>query len=118
MTTHLWAVGLVLLATTIGAWGPLFFKKASDRLAFNLRSILTNYYFLIAIMFYGMSTVLFIPALKGGELSVLYPCVALVYVWVSLISVFFLKEKMNSLKWVGIALILTGVTLIGLGSVA
>jgi len=62
------------------------------------------------------NTVLFIPALRGGELSVLYPLVALVYVWVSLLSVRFLGEKMNPMKWLGIALILLGVTLIGLGA--
>jgi uncharacterized membrane protein len=68
------------------------------------------------IGFYGVSTAMFIPALKGGELSVLYPLVALTYVWVSLLSVKFLNEKMNKMKWIGILLILFGVTLIGIGS--
>ena len=65
---------------------------------------------------YGISTILFIPALKGGELSVLYPFVALAYIWVSLLSVKFLGEKMNKVKWLGIALIILGVSFIGLGS--
>ena len=41
---------------------------------------------------------------------------ALVYVWVSLLSMFFLKEKMNKTKWLGVILIILGVTLIGLGA--
>jgi uncharacterized membrane protein len=59
---------------------------------------------------------LFIPALKGGDLSVLYPFVALAYIWVSLLSVKFLGEKMNKFKWLGIALIIIGVSFIGIGS--
>ena len=65
---------------------------------------------------YAVGTILFIPALKGGDLSILYPFVALAYVWVSLLSVKFLGEKMNLVKWIGIALIIIGVSLIGIGS--
>ena len=36
--------------------------------------------------------------LKGGDLSILYPFVALTYIWVSLLSVKFLGEKMNLIK--------------------
>mgnify|MGYP002639502239 CR=1 FL=1 len=116
MTTELWAIGLVLLATSLGSFGPLFLKKASGKLTLNLKSIFLNYHLIIGLIFYAIGTVLFIPALKGGELSVLYPIVALAYVWVSLISVKFLGEKMTQLKWMGIVLILMGVTLIGLGA--
>jgi uncharacterized membrane protein len=116
MNTQPWAIALVLVATTLGSFGPLFLKKASDKVSFNLKSILTNYHLILGILFYGLGTVLFIPALKGGELSVLYPLVALAYVWVSLLSIKFLGEKMTPLKWIGVALILTGVTLIGFGA--
>jgi drug/metabolite transporter (DMT)-like permease len=70
---------------------------------------------LIGLFFYGIGTVLFIPALKGGELSVLYPLISTTYIWVSLWSMRMLGEKMNSLKWIGVALIMGGVSLIGLG---
>ena len=65
---------------------------------------------------YALGTVLFIPALKGGDLSILYPFVALTYIWVSLLSVKFLGEKMNFMKWMGISLIIVGVSFIGIGS--
>ena len=74
-----------------------------------------NYNLFAGVALYGAGTVLFIPALKGGDLSVLYPFVALVYIWVSLLSVKFLGEKMNKFKWAGVALIIIGVTFIGLG---
>lgn len=116
MATQLWAIGLVILATLIGAFGPILLKKASAKRLSKLSSLMTNYPLFGGVTLYGIGTVLFIPALKGGDLSVLYPFVALAYVWVSFLSVKFLGEKMNRLKWVGIALIIVGVSFIGLGS--
>lgn len=116
MATQLWSIGLVILATIIGAFGPILLKKASAKRLSKISSLATNYHLFGGVALYGIGTILFIPALRGGELSVLYPFVALIYIWVSLLSVKFLGEKMNKLKWLGIALIIIGVTLIGLGS--
>ena len=116
MATQLWAVGLVILATLIGAFGPILLKKASAMKLSSISALMKNYNLFIGVSLYGISTILFIPALKGGELSVLYPLVALAYIWVSLLSVKFLGEKMNKLKWLGIAMIIIGVSFIGIGS--
>ena len=116
MTTQLWAIGLVILAGLVGAFGPILLKKASAKRLSKIKSLATNYHLFGGVSLYGIGTVLFIPALKGGELSVLYPFVALSYIWVSLLSVKFLGEKMNRTKWIGIALIIIGVTFIGIGS--
>ena len=117
MATELWAIGLVVLAAFLGSLGPIYLKKSAKDFSLNLKKQITNYNLIIGLVFYAIGTVLFIPALRGGELSVLYPLVATTYVWVSLLSVKFLKEKMNKYKWLGIAIIIIGVTFIGLGSV-
>jgi len=117
MNTELWAIGLVLASGMIGGMGPIYFQRGARIM--NLRkpsTIYKNYYLIIGIFVYGLSTLLFIPALKGGELSVLYPMVGLVYVWVSIYSVILLKERMNLLKWTGIGLLLLGVAMIGVGA--
>ena len=116
MTTQLWAIALVILATFVGAFGPILLKKASAKRLSKLSSLMTNYPLFGGVALYAIGTLLFIPALKGGDLSVLYPFVALAYIWVSLLSVKFLGEKMNLLKWFGIILIIIGVTFIGVGS--
>ncbi len=116
MATQLWAIGLVILATLIGAFGPILLKKASAKKLSSISSLLSNYHLFGGVALYGIGTILFIPALKGGDLSVLYPFVALIYIWVSLLSVKFLGEKMNGHKWVGIILIIIGVSFIGIGS--
>lgn len=116
METKLWAIGLILVATLIGAFGPIFFKKASKNFRMSIKALLTNYSLMIGVALYGVSTVLFVPALKGGDLSVLYPFVAIGYIWVCFLSVKFLNEKMSLLKWAGIIAIIVGVSFIGLGS--
>src|SRR3989344_3371881 len=115
MATQLWAILLVITADLIGSFGPIMLKKASGRISLNIKSIIYNKYLIIGIFFYAIGTILFIPALRGGDLSVLYPFVALSYVWVSFLSIWFLKEKMNTVKWAGIVFIIIGVSLIGFG---
>jgi uncharacterized membrane protein len=116
MATALWAIGLVILGTIVGAGGPIFLKKAAGNIKLTIRGLATNLNLILGIGSYALGTIVFIPALKGGELSVLYPFVALAYVWVSLLSVKFLKEKMTLKKWAGVALIILGVAFKGIVS--
>ncbi len=116
MTTTILSIGLVLIATLIGACGALFLKYGAERLTRKNKLTFFNSRLLVGVFFYGLSSVFFLYALKGGELSVLYPITSLSYVWISLLSIKMLGEKMNFFKWLGIAAILVGVTLIGFGS--
>jgi len=116
MATQLWAIGLVIMATFVGAFGPILLKKASAKDIFSIKSLMKNYHLMGGVALYALGTMLFIPALKGGDLSILYPFVSLTYVWICLLSMKFLGEKMNFLKWLGIAAIILGVSFIGFGS--
>ena len=62
---------------------------------------------------YGVNTVLIAYALKGRELSRLYPIIALTYVWVTLLSVTVLHEHVNIFRLLGIAMIVSGVSILG-----
>ncbi|MBN1503137.1 EamA family transporter [Candidatus Woesearchaeota archaeon] len=103
---------LVIVATLIGAFGSLFLKKGSKNLSFNLISLIKNKDLVMGVALYVISSVFYIFALNYGELSMLYPLTSLAYVWVSLISIRFLNEKMNRIKWIGIILIIIGVFLV------
>ena len=116
MAAELWALGLVISATLVGAFGPILLKKASARKLSKISSLIKNYYLFGGVLLYAIGTMMFIPALKGGDLSILYPFVSVTYIWVSLLSVKFLGEKMNKYKWIGITFIILGVTFIGIGS--
>jgi drug/metabolite transporter (DMT)-like permease len=116
MTTQLWAMALTILATFIGASGPILLKKGSKKFSLNPKKLLRNYHVVGGFFLYALGTMMFIAALRGGDLSVLYPLVSVTYIWVAFLSKRFLKEKMNKYKWTGILLIILGVAFIGIGA--
>ena len=117
MATELWAIELVILATILGSLGPIYLKRSAEDFSLNPKKLLKNRNLFIGLIFYAVGTVLFITALRGGELSVLYPLIATSYIWISFLSIKMLKEKMNIYKWAGIFIIIAGITFIGFGSV-
>lgn len=106
------AIILTIISSILAALGQLCLKLGSMKLKMSIPHIIRNFELMIGIVLYGISAVAFIVALKGGELTVLYPIVSLNYIWVNLLSIKFLKEKMNSWKWIGSILIILGVILI------
>lgn len=64
---------------------------------------------------YGLNTVLMVFALRDGELSILYPIIALTYVWVTILSVVFFHEALNFFKLLGVAVVVMGVAVMGRG---
>ncbi len=109
MAVHTLAILAVVLSSMLGALGSLMFKYGSRKISLRPSKIITNYYLMLGLFCAGIGAVLFIAALKFGELSILYPIISLQYVWISLLSIRFLKERMNSMKWLGILLIMVGV---------
>ncbi len=107
---NLIAVIMMLMATIIGAFGAVFLKKGSKRI------LSFNFHLLFGVFLYALSVLIYLIALKKEKLSVLYPIVSVGYVWISFFSKWFLGEKMNKWKWLGIFLIIFGVVLIGFGS--
>ena len=117
MKTKPWAIFLIIGLTLITSAGQILYKMAAQRLSFSLIGLLTNWPLFAGAVVYIICAVLMLIAFKGGEVSVLYPIIALSYVWVSIISpIFFKTDSMNTLKWFGIVFIIGGVSLIGVGS--
>lgn len=102
---------MALLCSILGSLGQLCFKLGSASVSMNILSWALNFRIVSGITCYGLSALLFIVALKGGELSVLYPIIATSYIWVALLSYRFLSEKIGPVQIVGLALILIGVFL-------
>ncbi len=102
---------IVMLCALMGSVGQLFFKMASKDFELSF-SFLLNWKLWVALAIYGVSTAMFIYALKHGNLSVLYPILATSYIWVALFSILFLGEKFPVYKWIGIILIIAGVFIV------
>ncbi len=115
MKTPLVSILLVVLGAFVGSFGAVFLKFGSENLKHGLAGIL-NIKLAAGVSMYLLSTVFFIAALRNGELSVLYPLVSTGSIWTLLWSKIFFKEPLTGYKFVGVFLILVGVSFIGLGN--
>src|SRR3989344_5628760 len=116
MATKLWAALLVLFTTLLTSSAQILWKIGSESLKPDLMSVLTNYPLIMGLFLYAIGGGLLIISLRGGEVSVLYPIIATSYIWVSLMSIYFLNEQMNLWRWAGIFVIIAGISFIGYGS--
>jgi drug/metabolite transporter (DMT)-like permease len=114
--TVLGAAAQVLMK--FGAMHPMPAMSLGDPLsvAAFLLSLLGNWQLLVGYGLLACNTLLLILALRDGELSMLYPIIALTYVWVNLLSMYFFHEHLKPWKVVGIALVIGGVALLGKAS--
>jgi multidrug transporter EmrE-like cation transporter len=109
------AVLLVFCCTILGAAAQILMKIGMARFQPNLAALVTNLPLVTGYALYGVNTLLLVLALRDGELSMLYPIIALTYVWVTLLSYVLLKEPPNVYKTVGITTIVIGVAVLGRG---
>jgi multidrug transporter EmrE-like cation transporter len=79
-------------------------------------ALLSNVPLVCGFALHACNALLLILALRGGELSILWPIYALSYVWVALLSAYFFGDQINAWKVGGIALIILGVALLGRAS--
>lgn len=116
MTTPTSSILLVFLASFIGSFGAVFLKMGAGRLHRELSSLLTNWRLALGVALYLLSFVFYYMGLRVGELSVLYPMVALGYIWTMLWSRMFFGEPFTARKLGGILLIGCGVVLLKMGN--
>lgn len=81
-----------------------------------LLALLGNWQLMLGYALSACNALCLILALRDGELSLLYPIIALTYVWVNLLSMYFFREPMNFWKGAGIAFIIGGVAFLGAAS--
>lgn len=98
------AIVFILLSTIFTSFGQIFWKWGVNQ---------TDYFWIISgFVFYFIAASLMVISFKFGELSVVYPIIGTSYIWVSFLSLIFLNESMNLLKWLGVFFILVGVSLV------
>jgi undecaprenyl phosphate-alpha-L-ara4N flippase subunit ArnE len=110
------SVALVFSCTVLGALAQLLIKNGTGQITNDLASIVTNVPLIAGYSIYGVNTLLMVLALKDGEMSMLYPIIALTYVWTTLLSYTVLGEPSNAYKNIGIATIVLGVAVMGRGA--
>jgi drug/metabolite transporter (DMT)-like permease len=114
------AIFIVLACTLLVAIGQYLIKLGANRLSHaglmaTMIGIFTIPQLFAGYCLYGVFTVMFIFALRHGELSILYPLIALGYVWVTITAVLAFHESMNPFKIIGLLIIICGVGVLGFG---
>ncbi len=114
--TKPWALGLMVICALFTSSAQILYKMGANKLSFNIISIITNWQLILGITFYGLGAILVIIALRGGEVTVLYPIITSSYIWVAIASIYFFKEIVNLSRWIGIFLIILGILMIIFGA--
>lgn len=112
---------MVALSTCLGAAAQILMKSGAqmqqqDSALMMLVAIFTTPQLFIGYCLYAMFTFVLVIALKYGELSILYPVIALTYVWVTILSVLIYKEILNPYKVAGLTTVVLGVAVLGRAS--
>jgi drug/metabolite transporter (DMT)-like permease len=111
---------IVIACTLLVPVAQYLIKLGANRLAHaglvaTLMGIFTIPPLFFGYCLYGVFTVLFVYALRHGELSILYPLISLSYVWVTITAIVAFHEHMNPLKLGGLLVIIAGVAVLGWG---
>ena len=113
-STPLSSMLLVLFGSVVGSFGAVFLKLGAVRLT-GVMSLL-NWRLALGVALYLASSVFYAFGIRHGQLSVLFPMVAVGYIWTLLWARLFFHERFTRSKLLGLGLVLGGVVLVGLGS--
>ena len=102
-----------LPARCLGSAAQLLIKTGMSHFSPHVMALVTNLPLIAGYTLYGINTLMMVLALKNGEMSMLYPIIALTYVWTTLLSYTLLAEPSNLYKNVGIITIVLGVAVMG-----
>jgi multidrug transporter EmrE-like cation transporter len=112
MLQNLWFAFLMLITVVLNTTAQVLLKLGTDQ-------HLINIYLLGGITAYGISTVFYIIVLGKFNLSIAYPIIiGLTVIATTIAGALFLREKVNTLHWMGTGLILSGLLTITLNKIS
>ena len=106
---------MLLVSVAIGAVGQVAFKYGAMDLNKNPGVTLLDkikWPIVLGLVLYGVSTILYIMALRKLELSYAYPMVSLGYVFVFIASYFLFNEPLSWLRMGGLLVIMLGIIMV------
>jgi len=114
-----------LVHDTIHATGQMFIRRGmrdmEDIKFMSFRGIwkflkfsMTNRHIWTGLSLNSIGLVLWLLILSFADLSLAFPLDSIQYLIITIFAIFFLKEKVNRLQWVGIIIIIIGLVLVGL----
>ena len=111
-------LALLIIVPVMIAFGQFLFKMAANNLTGDVKrdliGIAFDPYFIGAIALYGIASFLWVIAVSKTDISRAYPFMATGFMIVPIIGYFLLNETLNPVFFLGTALIIGGIVVIGL----
>jgi uncharacterized membrane protein len=116
-------IGLILTSVVLAGFAQITLKTGVNHVtatsggelhlsAGSLRSLLSSPIVWGGLVLFGLSAIVWLFALSRASLSFAYPFAALSYVLILVFSVLVLHETVQPIRWLGVALIVTGIVLV------
>jgi drug/metabolite transporter (DMT)-like permease len=117
-------IGMILLSVGLAAVAQLTLKHGMNGVnadlapakfgmdATSFRVLVTTPWIYVGLLLFGISAIVWLAVLSRASLSFAYPFASLTYVLILLFDRFWLKESVPTLRWGGVAFIVTGIVLI------
>jgi multidrug transporter EmrE-like cation transporter len=109
MTNIFFAIVFVLITVSLNTLAQALLKLSSG-------NNLLNIYLFSGIIVYFLSMFSYLMVLNKLNLSIAYPVViGLTVAATTAVGAFFLREKVTTIHWVGVGLMISGITTIAIG---
>lgn len=107
---------LTLLAALITSFAQFMFKRSVKKIdtVRHLIRLFMNKGVVVGIACYLVALGIYLLALSGGELSVVFPVFASSFIFVTIISAVTLKEKITLMRAAGVLLVFIGITIVAI----
>ena len=116
-------IGLILLSVCLAALAQITLKHGMNQVttqrggvaildASSLKAMATNVAVISGLAIFGVSAVVWLLVLSRASLSFAYPFASLSYLLIVLAARFVLHEQIPPLRWLGVACIMVGITLV------
>ena len=116
-------IGLILLSVCLAALAQITLKHGMNQVttqrggvaildASSLKATATNVAVISGLAIFGVSAVVWLLVLSRASLSFAYPFASLSYLLIVLAARFVLHEQIPPLRWLGVACIMVGITLV------
>jgi drug/metabolite transporter (DMT)-like permease len=110
---------ITLIAALIASFAQILFKNSMVSTLSGIRSILRLFLkkkVILGFTGYIISLAIYLYALKAAPLSVVYPTFASSFIFITLLSAIFLKERINKTRLAGVVLVFIGIVIIGISA--
>jgi drug/metabolite transporter (DMT)-like permease len=118
LTDHTFGLLLVASGAVLEATGQICLKLSANRNHHGthpwgvIKASLQNHWMVCGVLCFLTQALLFTLALTKLPLSIAFPAGSMAFVFVALLSLLLLRERVGAYRWLGIALIFAGVVLV------